>query len=116
MQGISFAFKDSQQALASAGTHLNDAYVIGGGSRSEYWVQLLANVLDIPLHITDAGDVGAGFGAARLARLAVTGESVSDVCSAPPIARTVEPDKSHVDGFIESYVRFRAAYGWTLAY
>jgi len=116
LQGVSFAFKDSQLALASSGTHLTSAYAIGGGSRSEYWVQLLANVLGIPLHLTDAGDVGAGFGAARLARLAATGEPVSDVCTAPPIARTVEPDKAHADGLSESYKQFCAAYGSTCNY
>ena len=113
LQGVSFAFKDSQQALANSGTKLTSAYAVGGGSRSEYWVQLLATVLNIPLHLTDAGDVGAGFGAARLARLAVTGESVADVCTPPTIARTIEPDASKTDGLNESYEQFRKAYDST---
>ena len=118
LQGVSFAFKDSQQALASSGTHLNSAYVIGGGSRSEYWVQLLANVLNIPLHLTDAGDVGAGFGAARLARLAATNDSVADVCTPPDIARSIEPnlDASQGDAFNDAYERFRKAYSATQEY
>lgn len=110
LQGVAFAFKDSQVALSSAGTQLTDAYAIGGGSRSEYWVQLLASVLNIPLHLTDAGDVGAGFGAARLARLSVTGESVGSVCTPPPIAKTVEPDGSTQQAFNERYEQFRQAY------
>ncbi len=111
LQGVTFAFKDSQQALLSSGTNLTSAYVIGGGSRSDYWVQLLANVLNIPMHLTDAGDVGAGFGAARLARLAVTNESVADVCYAPPIAKTVEPDTNNgFETFDATYQKYRAAY------
>jgi len=110
LQGVSFAFRDSQQALATAGTVLTDAYAIGGGSRSSYWVQLLSNVLGIPLHLTDASDVGAGFGAARLARLAATGESFTDVCTHPPIARTVEPNSGAADGFTERYEAYRTAY------
>lgn len=116
LQGVAFAFKDSQVALASAGTKLTGAYAIGGGSRSEYWVQLLANVLNIPLHLTDAGDVGAGFGAARLARLSVTEESVDSVCTPPPIAKTIEPVASTQDGLNEQYEKFKVAYTATQAF
>jgi len=116
LQGVSFAFRDSQQALASAGTQLTSAYAIGGGSQSDYWVQLLANVLAIPLHITAAGDVGAGYGAARLARLAVGGESISDVCTPPPIARTVEPVASTRAGLDEMYGRYQSAYAAVQGY
>lgn len=110
LQGVSFAFKDSQSALATAGTELTGAFVIGGGSRSSYWVQLLANVLGVPMHITEEGDVGAGFGAARLARLAASGESVAAVCTPPDIATTIQPDGAGAAQFEESYEAFRAAY------
>jgi len=110
LQGVSFAFKDSQQALATAGTEITSAYAIGGGSQSDYWVQLLANILQTPLHTTNAGDVGAGFGAARLARLCVTNEPVADVCTAPSIAQTFEPDAQTFDAFNDNYARFKAAY------
>lgn len=110
LQGVTFAFKDSQQALATAGTELASAFVIGGGSRSPYWVQLLANVLGVPMHVTQEGDVGAGFGAARLARLAAGGEPVSSVCTPPDIAATVEPDVSRADEFGERYEAYRAAF------
>jgi xylulokinase len=116
LQGVAFAFKDSQVALASAGTELTSAYAIGGGSRSEYWVQLLANVLNIPLHLTDAGDVGAGFGAARLARLSVTEESVDSVCTPPPIAKTIVPVASTHDGLNEQYEKFKVGYTATQAF
>lgn len=116
LQGVAFAFKDSQVALASAGTELTSAYAIGGGSRSEYWVQLLANVLNIPLHLTDAGDVGAGFGAARLARLSVTEESVDSVCTPPRIAKTIEPVASTHDGLNEQYEKFKVGYTATQAF
>lgn len=110
LQGVSFAFKDSQRALATAGTELSSAFVIGGGSRSDFWVQLLANVLGVPMHRTEEGDVGAGFGAARLARLAATGESVAAVCTPPTIAKTIEPDSSLAQQFTERYEAYRAAY------
>jgi len=110
LQGVSFAFKDSQAALATAGTQLTSAYAIGGGSQSHYWVQLLANILQLPLHTTEAGDVGAGFGAARLARLCVTNESVTDVCTAPVIAKTFEPNLASFQAFDDRYQQYKQAY------
>jgi xylulokinase len=38
------------------------------------------------------GEVGAALGAARLARLALTGERAEDVGVAAPVARVVQPD------------------------
>jgi xylulokinase len=38
------------------------------------------------------GELGAAFGAARLGRLAVTGEAPEAVCTAPPIVGVVEPE------------------------
>ncbi|MDE2501270.1 MAG: xylulokinase, partial [Alphaproteobacteria bacterium] len=38
------------------------------------------------------GEVGAAFGAARLGRLADTGEDPDTVCVAPKVTRIVQPD------------------------
>ena len=47
---------------------------MGGGSRSALWAQICADVLGIPVHRVEEGEVGAALGAARLGRLAATGE------------------------------------------
>jgi len=49
--------------------------VIGGGSRSRTWIAIIAAVLGIPLHRLADGEHSSAFGAARLARMAVTGEA-----------------------------------------
>ena len=66
MQGVAFAFRDSRDALASAGTTLERAYAIGGGARSDWWLSMIATALDLPLDVAADGDYGAGLGAARL--------------------------------------------------
>ncbi|RZO33509.1 MAG: xylulokinase, partial [Rhodobacteraceae bacterium] len=41
MEGVSFALRDSLEALKSTGTSLNKALAIGGGSQSPYWLELV---------------------------------------------------------------------------
>ncbi len=110
LQGVSFAFLDSLNLLAGTGTRITEAYAIGGGSRSEYWLQMLATVLQIPLHVTQDGDYGAGLGAARLGMMAADGSSPIDVCYKPPIANTIEPNPVNADAFREQYSRFKETY------
>ncbi len=115
LQGVAFAFLDSFNALASTGTQIDSAYAIGGGSRSHYWLQLIASVLQIPLHVTADGDYGASLGAARLGMIAHNSASAKEVFLKPPISHTIEPDSAHSAGFNEQYQRFgdtyRALYG-----
>jgi xylulokinase len=79
LEGVAFAFADCRDALAAAGTRIRDADVIGGGSRSRFWIAILANVLGVPLHRLAEGETGGAFGAARLGRHAATGEAAGAV-------------------------------------
>ncbi len=109
LEGVAFAFADCRDALAGTGTTIQSALAIGGGARSDYWLQVLATTLGFPLHVPAAGDFGAALGAARLGMMAATGADVG-IATQPPIARTVEPDVTLTDAFAESHSRYRAAY------
>jgi len=70
LEGVSYAIRDAQQALAGAGTVLSEADIIGGGARSALWSQLMADVLGVPMHQVAESEIGCALGAARLARMA----------------------------------------------
>ena len=70
LEGVAYALRDAQQALAAAGTQLSQADLLGGGARSPLWAQLLADVLGMTLHQVADAEVGCALGAARLARMA----------------------------------------------
>src|SRR5688572_2101233 len=89
MEGVAFAIKDCLAALRAAGTQIDAADVIGGGARSALWLSILANVLDMPLSQITGAEVSGAFGAARLGRLAATGEDPLAVCQPPKRAATV---------------------------
>ncbi len=110
LEGVAFALADCRDALADTGIVIGEADAIGGGSRSHFWLSVLANVLNIPIHRFAEGETGAAFGAARLGRLAVTGEAVDAVCTPPRRVETFEPEPVLVDAYAKRLPQWRKLY------
>lgn len=108
LEGVTFAIRDCRDALLATGTRLEHLLAVGGGSRSDYWLQAIATALDLPIHLPVAGDFGGAFGAARLAMMAATGAG-AEIATLPAIARTIPPDPALTDAFTAGHARFRAA-------
>jgi len=110
LEGVSFAIRDSLEALSAAGTSLSRVTAIGGGSRSRYWLKSIATALNLPVDLPADGDFGAAFGAARLGLIAATGADPIATCTAPETAETIEPEVSLVPAYEEAYRRYRRLY------
>jgi xylulokinase len=110
LEGVSLSIAQAQDLLAQAGTQVASVAAIGGGSRSRFWMRILANALDRPVVLYRESAQGPAFGAARLARLAATGESVESLCVAPMTAEVIAPERSLVDAYKEMGERFRRLY------
>lgn len=110
MEGVAFAFADCLNALQAAGTMVERATAVGGGSRSRAWLQIIANVLNVPVDVPAEGDFGAAFGAARLGLIAAEGGDPLTVCAPPAIRETIVPDKAAVDHYATAFARYRALY------
>jgi xylulokinase len=107
LEGTAHAFRDCLDVLGHAGTRIRHADVIGGGARSEYWVRVLASVLDIPLHVLEDSENGAALGAARLAWIAATGAAPDRIAAPPARLGTIDPDSALRASYSEHHVRFR---------
>lgn len=92
LEGVAFSLRDCLDALEASGTTVDALDAIGGGTRSRAWLHILAAALDRPLRRLDGGEHGGAFGAARLARMAATGEPPATVCTPPPTAELIPPD------------------------
>jgi xylulokinase len=108
LEGVTYAIRDSRDALAATGTRIRHLLAVGGGSRSDYWLRLVATALNCPVQLPVAGDFGGAFGAARLALMAATGAG-AEIATLPQIARTIDPDTSLTDALDAGHARFRAA-------
>lgn len=107
LEGVGHAVVDNRDALADAGTVIGEIDLVGGGSRSRLWAQILADQLAIPVHRVEEGAVGAAHGAARLGRLAATGERPADVCARPRRLETFHPDAARAALHRETHARWR---------
>jgi len=109
IEGVAFGLADGVDALRAAGTSIGTLSLVGGGSRSPYWAQLIADLLRVRLETHSGGETGGALGAARLGQLAC-GASEAAVCTRPPVSRTFEPSKAAPQRLLDRLARFRALY------
>lgn len=110
LEGVAFAARDNLASLGAASGPVTELDIVGGGSRSPVWAQICADVLGVPVHRVEEGEVGAALGASRLGRLAATGESPADVCIRPRLLASFTPRASVSAAYDEAYRRWRALY------
>lgn len=110
LEGVSFALRDSFEALRATGANLDRVLAIGGGTGSRYWVELLATVLGIPVDLPSKGEFGAALGAARLSICGLTGAEPADVMIRPAVAETIDPRPDMAEPYAAAYARFTASY------
>ena len=110
LEGVCFGLRDGAEAIASTGAQFEMLYAIGGGAGSRYWLEMLATVLNTPLHIPEGKEFGAALGAARLGIVAVTGAAVADVMTAPDTAEVIVPNARQVPAYDAAYSDFRRLY------
>jgi xylulokinase len=110
LEGVAYAARDNLAALGGASSPITEVDLVGGGSRSALWAQIIADVLGIPVHRVEVGEVGAALGAARLGRLAATGEEPANVCSRPRRLASFLPRPSAVTAYDDAYRQWRKLY------
>jgi xylulokinase len=109
LEGVAFGMADGLGALRAAGTETGTLSLVGGGSRSRYWAQLIADALNVPTCTHQGSEAGAALGAARLGWMAAGGAEEA-VCTKPPVAAIHEPDTAAHERLQERLAQFRALY------
>ena len=82
MEGVSYSLKDCLGVLGEMGVSLSDMRICGGGGKSPFWRQMLADVYGIPVTRIES-DEGPALGVAILAMVgAGIYPSVKEACDA----------------------------------
>src|SRR5664279_3113381 len=110
LEGVAYAARDNLAAMSGSGPPIQEVDLVGGGARSVLWAQIIADVLGMPVHRVEEGEVGAALGAARLGRLAATGADPVDVCSRPRRLASFMPRASAVAVYDDAYRQWRKLY------
>ncbi|CAK7193516.1 Xylulose kinase [Commensalibacter sp. Nvir] len=111
VEGVSFGLAENMEVLHETGLTPTQISLIGGGAKSEFWRQLLADITGLILDYRIGGDVGPALGAARLARLSCSSMTdYSQMLTQPKIEATYYPNNSFKDYYQEKYMRFKNYY------
>jgi len=110
VEGVSFGLRDGFDTLRlPADMPLREVALVGGGARSVWWGQLLADIFQVPLTLYAGSEMGGALGAARLAWLA-DGGTVAEVCTLPPVKQQLTPSSEGGEGHKARHARFQALY------
>jgi xylulokinase len=110
MEGVAFCFADDFDVLADSGVELESCFLVGGGARSMFWGQMLADVIQFPLDLLAGAETGAALGAVRLGMLAANVAGESDICFKPDIKLRYQPNETEKTFYHPRLDRFRALY------
>ncbi|MCJ7956816.1 MAG: xylulokinase [Pseudomonas sp.] len=91
MEGVGFGLLDALRAVQSAGASVGACALVGGGARSEYWAQLLANILQREIFTLQGSELSACIGAAKLGFVAI-GQGASLLQAGLPVKARYWPD------------------------
>jgi len=110
MEGVAFAFADGSDVLAEAGAKPAHPLLVGGGARSHFWGQLIADATGLSIDLAEGAEAGAALGAARLGMLCAGAGSEAEICRKPPIVATFAPDPARAALLAPRLKRYRALY------
>lgn len=109
MEGVAFGLCDGLAALRAPGVFIPILSLVGGGSRSALWAQMLSSALDTLIVTHASGSLGGALGAARLAWLSA-GADLDSVCRPPEPEAMFSPQARERDMLLPRYRRFQALY------
>lgn len=112
LEGVAYGLRDSFEALCATNASFDELIAIGGGTRSAYWLSMIATVLDTPIRLPASGEFGAALGAARLGIAADQGTEVTQIMTPPALSASIQPVAGMKGAFDAAYDAFRASYPW----
>lgn len=111
MEGVAYEMRLNYDALADSGIHFTKLHATGGGAKSRVWMQMKADILNLPitsLKTSDAGTVGSAM---------MTGVAVGvfrDLKEAAAVMvrqrETFDPDPRRHEQYMQIYERYRKVY------
>ncbi|WP_199636401.1 xylulokinase [Serratia sp. PAMC26656] len=111
LEGVGFALADGMDVLHASGLQPSSITLIGGGARSPFWRQMLADISGQRLEYRTGGDVGPALGAARLAQIALNPQRpLSDLLPELPLEQLHEPDAERHRHYAARRSTFRELY------
>jgi xylulokinase len=110
MEGITFGLRDSLELMKESGVTVHELRVNGGGARSAFWRQMIADIFGYPVVTVNSTD-GPAYGAAVMAASGVLGRSIPELCESwIRIVNRTEPIPANQARYETAYAIYRNLY------
>jgi xylulokinase len=111
LEGLTFELRVNLDLLREAEVVINELHAVGGGARSPLWLQLKADICQVPLRVPQVTEA-ACLGAALLAGAAagVYPDLATAVAQTVQLERRVEPQPDSVSAYDARYQLYRQVY------
>lgn len=111
LEGVAFAIRDSLEVAKKLNINITSSKVCGGGAKSELWLKIIANVLNIKLELP-LSEEGPGYGGAMLAMVGTKQyKNVEEAVDALIKTKAViEPNEEISKRYEERYQKFKKIY------
>lgn len=111
LEGVGYALAEGMDVVHACGITPKSVTLIGGGARSPYWRQMLADISGQTLDYRTGGDVGPALGAARLAQIALSpGKPLASLLPQLPLEQQHQPDSTRHQTYAERRKVFKQIY------
>ncbi len=107
LEGVAFQIADCIAAQRATGVAATRFLGVGGGTRSDLWMRLIATALNAPIDLPEGADTAGPAGAARLAAVAA-GTSVTTLSEPRPVLKAIGPDAALATVLAQRKARFDA--------
>lgn len=111
LEGVAFSLRDTFEIMKAMGISIPVTSISGGGSKSRFWCEIIADVLNVKVIMLNANE-GPAYGAAILAAVGYgVFETVEAACDAfIKVSDRIEPNQANVELYNRKYQKFRAIY------
>lgn len=111
IEGVSFALAEGIEVLHETNVVADNIALIGGGAKSAYWRQLLADISGKTFEYRTGGDVGPALGAAKLAQIALNpNQDIASFCQPLPLEQVYQPNSARYAEYQEKRQKFAEIY------
>tara|TARA_B100000212_G_scaffold342465_1_gene329773 strand:+ start:1869 stop:3350 length:1482 start_codon:yes stop_codon:yes gene_type:complete len=111
LEGISFGILDGVNSILKVNNLFEKIFMVGGGSKSKFWIKLLASLINRELSVCDQSELGAALGVARLAMYADKNiENKKDIIKEIKISNNYNPTEDKIDLLMKRYEIWKDIY------
>ena len=111
IEGVSFGILDGINSILKVNNNFEKIFMVGGGSRSSFWIKFFSSLLNRKLSVCDQSEFGASLGVARLAMYVDKNISYkNNIIKEIEISKEYSPNTDKIDILLKRYEVWKELY------